>query len=195
MHDGPSPIPAHRLTLAAAARYLVRHPAEVLLRQWNWKSPLLSCLFRGSIFFAVNLVAGLQSAFAAMLVEMGYRIAVSGFFASVTQWFRLVEPAWKGLLTVMVLIPAVNHALELVVHWLSGTPELALSILVSAGVSALSASFQFLIMRQGVLIVEPGSAPLWRDLRRFPRAVARLPVALLRGPFPTGRTHHGSRDA
>ncbi len=195
MCDGIPPVPAHRRTIAAAARYLLRHPGEVLLRQWNWKSPLLSCLFRGSIFFVLNLVAGLEAALTAMLAEMGYRIAVSGFFASVTQWFRLVEPAWKGAVTVMVLIPAVNHTLELVVHWLSGTPELTLSILVSATVSALSASFQFFIMRQGVLIVEPGSATLWRDLTRFPRAVARLPVLLLRGSLvSSGRTHHGPRD-
>jgi hypothetical protein len=93
----------------------------------------------------------------------------------------------------MVLIPGVNHTLEFIVHWFGGTPELSLSILVSASLSALSACFQFFIMRQGVLVVEPGSAPLWRDLTRLPRVAARLPGALLRGPVAS-RKHCRSRD-
>jgi hypothetical protein len=142
----------------------------------------------------INLTVGLGPALAAMLTEMAYRSVASGFFASVTQWFRLVEPAWKGVLTLVVIIPGVNHTLELAVHWLSGTPQLTLSIAASATASALSASFQFFIMRQGVLIVEPGSGSLWRDLTRFPRAAARLRGVLLRGDV-LSRAHHGSRDA
>lgn len=193
MSDGTSPAPAHRLTLAGATWFLLRHPTHVLLRRWNWKSPFLSCLFRGSIFFALNITAGLGAALAAMVTEMGYRVVVSGFFASVTQWFRLVQPAWKGALTVMVVIPAVNHTLEFIVHWISGTPQLTISILVSACVSALSASFQFFIMRQGVLIVEPGSASLSRDLTRLPRAIVRLPGQVLQGSGPSRNVRNASR--
>ncbi|MGE0449273.1 MAG: TonB-dependent receptor [Vicinamibacterales bacterium] len=166
--------PPDRRSLVAAGRYLLAHPVEIVLERWNWKSSLLSCVFRGLIFFTVNIVAGLDAAVAAMLTEMAYRAIVTGAFASLTQWFRLVEPAWLGALTVMILVPGLNQGLSFLVHWLSGTAELALSLLVSFAVSAVSAWFNFSIMRQGVFIVEPGSASLWRDLATFPSAVANL---------------------
>lgn len=169
-----TPSPLHRRSLTEASRYLLAHPVEILLRRWNWKSALLSGLFRGAILFSVNIVVGFHSAIDAMLTELAYRIVVTGAFASLAQWFRLVEPAWKGALAVTVQLSALNYALGFFVHWFSGTPKLAMSLLVSFSVSALSACFQFFIMRQGVFIVEPGSASLWTDLRRFPRAVANL---------------------
>jgi len=160
--------------LSQATRHLLAHPVEILLRRWNWKAPLLSGVFRGSIFFGVNIVAGFDSAVHAMLAEMAYRLVVTGAFASLTQWFRLVEPAWKGVLAVTIVISGLNYGLNFLVHWLSGTPELMLSLLVSMSISAVSAGVQFFIMRQGVFIVEPGSASLWTDFLRFPRAVVNL---------------------
>jgi hypothetical protein len=166
--------PLHRRSLTEAGRYLLTHPVEILLRRWNWKASLLSCVFRGLIFFGVNIVAGFDSAIDAMLTEMAYRLAVTGAFASLTQWFRLVEPAWRGALTVTLVISGLNYGLDFLVHWFSGTAELTLSLLVSCSASAVSTCFQFFIMRQGVFIVEPGSATLRTDLMRFPRAVANL---------------------
>jgi hypothetical protein len=176
----------HRHSLADATRYLLAHPVEILLKRWNWKSSLLSCVFRGAIFFGVNIVAGFHSAVDAMLTEMAYRVVVTGVFASLAQWFRLVEPGWKGALVVTIVTVGLNNALGFAVHWFFGTAKLALSLLVSFSVTALSAWFQFFIMRQGVLIVEPGAASLWSDLIRFPRAVANLFQALFQWPARKG---------
>ena len=41
---------------------LLSNPVELLVRRWNWKSALLSSLWRRNIFLLVNLHAGPEAA-------------------------------------------------------------------------------------------------------------------------------------
>jgi hypothetical protein len=68
----------------------------------------------------------------------------------------------------MVLLPLVAHSVELGVHWLRGTPNLAASIGASIAFTAVSTAFNLFAMRRGALIIGSGSEPLWRDLARMP---------------------------
>jgi hypothetical protein len=107
---------------------LLRHPFKHLVRRWNWKSALLSSLFRASIFFSTNLVAGWHAAFGAMLAELALRAATSGFYGPITEAFSAARPVWAAMATAMVVLPFLNHSLEFLIHWLRGTPKLGLSI-------------------------------------------------------------------
>jgi hypothetical protein len=145
-----------------------------VLREWNWKSAVLSSILRASIFFVVNLRAGLTAALGAMLAELAFRAVWSGVCGGLTQAFRRATPRWAATLTVMGLLPIVNHALEFLIHWLRGTPELKLSILISMAFTAVSSAFNLYAMRQGALIVGEGRQSLWHDLRQLPLLLARF---------------------
>lgn len=164
---------------------LVRDPRHYLLTNWNWKSALLSSLIRASIFFCTNLTAGWHAAIGAMLAELALRSATSGFYGAVTEAFASAEPPWAAHAVAMFLLPCAAHALEFLVHWLRGTPELGLSIASSLAFTAISTSFNLFVMRRGALTVGTGSRPLHEDLGRMPlliwsylcigpRALARL---------------------
>jgi len=150
---------------------LIRNPQEYLLRRWNYKSALLSALFRGGIFFATNISAGLAAAAGAMLAEFVLRGITTGFYGSITQAFRKAEPVWKSMLTAILLLPVLNHSIELLVHWMRGTPNLWASIGVSACFTALSTCFNLYAMRQGALLVDDEQQSLWSDMKRMPRIV------------------------
>ena len=172
-------VPHSSPTLGEAMRYLATHPYELLVKQWNWKSALLSSLLRGGIYFFVNLKVGWEAAAAAMLTEWSYRAVTAGALASATQSLRRVTPAWQGATAVAVLIPLVSHALEYFVHWMRGTAALNASIAASIGFTVVSYAFQFFIMREDVLITGPGSSSLARDFARLPRTV----FGIIAGPF------------
>ncbi|MEX2300662.1 MAG: hypothetical protein WD733_06980 [Bryobacterales bacterium] len=159
------------VSLAGALQQVALTPAGTLLQRWNWKSALLSSLVRGGIFFSTNLRFGLDAAAGAMLAEFCLRSITSGFCGALTQAFRSVRPAWKGMLAVLVLLPIANHALEITVHWLRGTPDLFLSIAVSVGFTVFSTSFNYFAMRRGVLTVGQGSQGLGQDLAQMPGLV------------------------
>jgi hypothetical protein len=175
-------IPA--LTVGAVVQRLVRHPVEHLIHRWNWKSALLSSFFRAAIFFFTNLAAGWHAAVGALLAELALRAVTSGFYGAVTEAFSEARPAWAAMATAMVVLPALNHSLEFLVHWLRGTPKLGLSISASVIFTALSTSFNVYAMRHGVLTVGRTSKSLREDLGRIlpllgqfllagPRAIAR----------------------
>jgi hypothetical protein len=136
---------------------------------WNYKSAVLSALFRAPIFFAANVAAGLDAATAAFVTEFAFRFATAGFYGAVTQAFRRVEPPMLAALGAVVLLPAIAHSLEFLVHWLRGTSELAISIVASIAFTVLSTSFNLFAMRRGALIAGEGAASLLSDLRRMPR--------------------------
>ena len=163
---------------------LARRPYEHLIRRWNWKSAVTSALIRASIFFTTNLAAGLRAAVGAMLVEFAYRGIISGFYGSVIQSFRRVEPPWAAAVTTMSLLPLLNHTTEFTNHWLRGTPKLAASITASVCFTALSTSFNFYAMRRGFLVVGSGQRSLWADLAAMPRVMASF-IAL--GPLAVWR--------
>lgn len=172
------------MTVGAAFLRLIRNPGDSLVRRWNWKSAALSPLFRSQIFLAVNLTAGWRAAVGAMFAEFAYRSLAAGFCGALTQAFRGAEPAWAAGLTVAVLLPAISHSIELLIHWARGTPNLWASMAASVGFTAASTVFNWYAMRRGVFVVGEGSGSLLADLRRIPRIlfdfVVYGPVALWR---------------
>jgi hypothetical protein len=130
---------------------------------------LLSPLFRGSIFFLVNLPAGVGAAAGAMSAEFLFRALTAGFIGALTQNFRRVEPAWQAVLIVLIALPSLQHSCEFLVHWSRETPLLGASIGASICLTALSTAFNFYAMRQGSLIVGREGRSLLDDLAAYPR--------------------------
>jgi hypothetical protein len=150
---------------------MAKSPRERVLKQWNWKAALLSSLMRGSIFFSVNLFASLGAALSALGTELAFRPVMSGFYAGMTESFRSTEPSWAGTLIVILILPAINHIVELSIHWMRGTQKLGASIIVSVSFSVLSGLFNIFAMRRNVLIIGEGRRSLLDDLRRVPRVL------------------------
>ena len=164
------------MTVGGALQQLVRNPGDLLVRRWNWKSAVLSPLFRSQIFLAVNLRAGWKAALGAMAAEFAYRSLAAGFCGALTQAFRGAEPAWMAGFAVAILLPLLSHSLELLAHWLRGTPNLWASIAASVVFTAISTVFNWYAMRKGVFVVGEGSASLVADLRRIPRILFEFVV-------------------
>jgi hypothetical protein len=139
---------------------------------WNWKSALLSAVLRALVFLAINWTSGRKAAGMAMGVEFSYRILTSGFYGSLIQSFRKVQPAWRANLYVILLLPALNQGLDLWVHWLNGTPKLAASLVASTAITVWAALFNLYAMRRGALVTGRDARPLRDDLRQLPALVA-----------------------
>jgi len=154
-------------TVGAALKGLFRHPTRNLLTRWNWKSAVLSSSFRACIFFFSNLSAGWHAAVGALLAELVLRAATSGFYGAITEAFSEARPEWAAMTAAMVVLPVVNHSLEFLVHWLRGTPKLAVSITASVFFTAWSTSFNVYAMRHGILTVGGKSKSLREDLGRI----------------------------
>lgn len=167
-------------TVSRVFVWILRHPGEALFRRWNYKSAVLSSALRGGLFFAVNLRAGPEAATAAMLTEWSFRACTSGFYGALTQAFRRAEPQRLAMLCVLLLLPAVSHALELAVHWWRGTPELFMSIGASVLLTVVSTAFNLFAMRRGALVVGQGGRPILEDLRRMPELVVAFVTLLAR---------------
>jgi hypothetical protein len=168
------------LTVGKVLIGLIRRPVENLVRRWNWKSALMSAIFRGSLFFVTNLSAGLAAALSAMSIESAFYISTAGFYGAITEAFRKARPPWAAMLTVMVLQPVLNHSLEFTLHWLGGTEKLARSITASICFSLLSAVFNLFAMRRGALIVGEGRQSLITDLRQMPLIIFEFITAIPR---------------
>jgi hypothetical protein len=153
----------YRCGVIDISRYLWRFE-----RIWNWKSALLSSLFRAAIFFFANWRAGSRAAVGAMLVEFLYRSVTAGFYGTITQKLRRLEPPWRAALTASVVQPAVGHSLEWLVHKLQGTPNLRASMAASVTFTVISSVFNLFAMRRGHFIVGEGSRSLLDDLRHVP---------------------------
>jgi hypothetical protein len=167
-------------TLRGVAAWILRDPWNALVRRWNYKSAILSALVRSQLFLAANLPAGLDAAVAAFVTELLFRFVTSGFYGALTQAFRRVEPPRKGTLAAIVVLPIVCHSAELLVHWSSGTPALARSMVASVVFTALSTGFNVFAMRHGSLVVGHGSPSLIQDLRTVPRLIAAFVASACR---------------
>jgi len=161
-----------------ALALLARHPRERLWRRWNWKAAVTSAIVRAALFFGANLTAGWRAATTAFAAEMLFRVCTSGFYGAITEAFVPVRPAWTGTLTTLVLLPAMSHTLEFLLHFLRGTPELGRSIGLSMSFTLVSTAFNLFAMRRGALVVGDGRAPLLHDLRRMPRLIVEFAIAL-----------------
>ena len=155
-------------TVREALLVLICHPRARLLGRWNWKAAFTSSIARGALFFCANLVHGFDAAQAAFLTELVLRAATSGFYGTVTQTFRSVEPRRAATVAALVLLPGLSHSVELVVHWLRGTEALGLSIGSSVALTLISTAFNLHVMRHGVLTVGVGSQSLAADLMELP---------------------------
>lgn len=171
-------------TVWAVLMGIFRDPARNVIPRWNWKSAVLSSLFRAAIFFFTNLVAGWHAAVGALFAELALRAATSGFYGAITELFSEARPVWAAMIAAMVVLPLMNHSLEFLVHWLRGTPKLGLSITASVIFTACSTAFNVYAMRNGVLTVGSRSKSLREDFRRIlpllgqfilagPRAIVR----------------------
>lgn len=147
---------------------LARSPWTIV-RRWNYKAAILSSVVRASIFFSVNLTAGLDAAWAAAGAELVLRFATSGFYGALTQTFRRVEPRWVATACAMVLLPSLAHSIEFLVHWTRGTPALAFSIGASVVFTMFSTAFNLFAMRHGALVVGEGHSSLLDDMIAMPR--------------------------
>lgn len=166
------------LSVGAMLRLLLRHPWHHLGRRWNYKSAVTSSLFRGLLFFSTNLTAGLGAALGALATEFWFRFLTAGYYGALTQAFRRVEPPRAAMMAAMIVLPTVGHGLELLVHWLRGTPNLSASIGVSIFFTVFSTSFNLFAMRQGALITGSNSTSLWQDLRRMPALLGAFGLAI-----------------
>jgi hypothetical protein len=175
---------AQSVTVPAALAGLLINPGRLLL-SWNWKTALLSACVRGTIFFVSNLGAGLGEAIAAMAVEAALFATLAGFYGALAQSFRHARPAWAATMTVMILMPAVNHTLEYALHNANDTEKIAAGVAASISLSILSAMFNLFAMRRGVLIVGDERASLIDDLRRMPRVVFDFVMAIPRALWRT----------
>ncbi|MDQ3348806.1 MAG: hypothetical protein M3545_12660 [Acidobacteriota bacterium] len=141
-------------------------------RAWNWKAAVLSSISRGLLFFATNVPVGLDAGVRAMLTELAFRAVASGLLGALTQRLRLVQPTWAGATIALLVLPALGHSAEYIVHSLAGTPRLATSIILSVTFTSVTTLFNLFAMRRGVLIVGPGQQPLRTDLAMLPRLLA-----------------------
>ena len=165
---------------------MARNPREQIIKRWNWKAALISSLMRGSIFFSVNLFASLAAAISALGTELVFRPLMSGFYAGVTESFRATTPTWTGALIVILILPAINHVVELTIHWARGTQKLGASVIVSVLFSVLSGLFNIFAMRRNVLIVGEGRRTLLEDLRKVPVVLLAFLAAPARMAWKAG---------
>lgn len=143
-------------------------------RYWNWKTALVSAMMRAPIFFVANLSAGRNAAVAAFLTEFVYRVVASGFYGALTAYFARLRPKRTATVLALIVMPALAHSVEYVVHLLAGTPHIASAILGSIAVSVVTTLFSLFVMRRGLFL--PGAQSFAADVRGLARLVA-VPVA------------------
>lgn len=162
-------------TISEAVVNLWRDPAQ-FVRYWNYKGAILSGVLRAPIFLVTYLIGKetLKLAIGAALVQFVFRFFFAGVSGALIQSFRLVEPAWKALLTVLLLVPLVSHLLEFAFQaafgYFTGTQDhTGDAILRSVCVSIISALFTLFAMRRGIMIVgESESKSLMSDISKLP---------------------------
>jgi len=164
--------------VTSVALYVLTHPWEVFIERWNWKAALLSALFRG-IAFALPM-AGLagRDAVSSLCIEMGFRIAIGGFWGSLLQAFRGAKPAWLAGLSVAVALPAAAHCLEFAALRAGHASHIKTGMVVSVAISIGSLLLNLGLMRRGLLVTGGDGGSLGSDLRGIPAALA----GMLRGP-------------
>lgn len=160
--------------VASVVLYVLGHPWEVFIRRWNWKAALLSAVFRG-VAFALPMTSMVGDAAArSMCIEMGFRIAIGGFWGSLLQAFRGARPAWLASLTAAVALPVAAHCLEFAALRAGHATHIKTGMVVSVVISIGSLLINLGLMRRGLLVTGIGSGSLRSDLRRIPRELASL---------------------
>lgn len=152
------------------------------IRDWNYKGAIMSGALRAPIFL-ITYLAGKESiklAIGAALAQFAFRFAFAGISGTLIQKFRRVEPAWKALGTILLIVPVISHLLEFLVQYTfayvtATNDHTDNAIIRSICVSLISALFTLFIMRRNVMIVgEEGSKSLLNDLKRMPTMILRF---------------------
>jgi hypothetical protein len=162
-------------TITEAWLTLWRDPS-LFVRYWNYKGAVLSGVLRSPIFLATYLIGkeSIRLALGAALLQFTFRFFFAGVGGALIQLFRRVEPAWKALLSIMMLLPLISHLLEFGLQfgfgYITGTQDRTdEAILRSISVSIISALFTLFAMRRGIMIVgESESKSLLSDISRLP---------------------------
>jgi hypothetical protein len=134
-------------------RRLAADPVGMLWRRWNWKSAVLSSLWRGLLFAGLASRGGWRAAGAAGGVELLLQASAAGFSGAVMQAFSRVRPTWQGVTAAAAVILCIQHPLELAVHGMRRTDHWRSGVLMSMGFSVVSAAVNIALMRRGILIV------------------------------------------
>jgi len=143
------------------------HPLQFVLSRWNWKAGLVSAVMRGTIFFLTALGGGLAIAVRALLVDVAFRVPLSGLCAAVIQEVRWAQPAWAAITVALGVVPLAAHTIEIAVHWFARTPWLWRGVAVSIALSIVSSAVELFLMRHQIMLVGPEGSSLGSDIRRL----------------------------
>ncbi len=160
----------------AVTRDLIGSPIANVLLRWNWKSAILSALLRSPIFFTAYLAQkqGLWIAFGAMCVQFVFRVIFGGINGSILQSYSKVLPAWQATITVPLALAVLSHAVEFGLQAgfdaATGSDGKRGAVMLSIGISMISALFNLFAMRRGVMLVkDERSQSIWKDLAQMPK--------------------------
>jgi len=165
-------------TIRQAWASLLSDPG-LFIRHWNYKGAILSGGLRASVFLVTYLISreSLKLAIGAAFVQFIFRFLFAGLSGAMIQAFRRVEPAWKAMVSILVVIPVISHILEYIVQsefvrFTQTTDHTDLAIVRSVCVSIFSVLFALFIMRRDVMIVgEAESKSLLSDIVHMPYLV------------------------
>ena len=158
-------------TISEALSNVWNNPG-LFIKNWNYKGAVLSGVLRAPIFL-VTYLAGKESlklAIGAAAAQFAFRFLFAGVGGTLIQSFRRVEPAWKALLAIMLVLPLISHLFEFAVQALfayvtSTQDHTDKAILRSITVSIMSALFTLFAMRRSVMIVgDEDSKSLLHDI-------------------------------
>jgi len=141
---------------------------------WNWKSAILSIVFRVPVFAGVTLHRGIDAMTGAVLAETAVCAFYAGFYAAVVQYIRNRRPVWVTAFVIAVVLPALGQLLEYEVHTWRSTPHRILAVILSSILSVLSSLFNWYVMRQGTFLVGREHSSFVADLKRFPLLLWRF---------------------
>ncbi len=187
--ETPLIVPKH--TIGEAWLNVLRDPS-VFVRHWNYKGAILSGAVRAPIFLATYLIGkeSLKLALGAALAQFIFRFAFAGVGGALIQSFRRVEPAWKALLSILLVVPVISHIFEYLVqsgfaYYTATANHTDQAIIRSICLSIFSALFSLYIMRRNVMIVgEAESKSLLSDIIHLPLLVfdflAFIPLEIAR---------------
>lgn len=162
-------------TITEAWIRLWRNPS-LFIRYWNYKGAILSGVVRAPIFLTTYLLGreSIRLAIGAAMVQFTFRFFFAGVGGALIQSFRRVEPPWKAILSIMLLLPLISHFFEFLIQYGFGyitatqdhTDE---AILRSISFSIVSALFTLFAMRRGLMIVgDSESKSLLSDISKLP---------------------------
>lgn len=176
--ETPPVVAAPADSIGEAWLNVLRDPS-LFIRHWNYKGAILSGLLRAPIFLITYLIGkeSIKLALGAATLQFVFRFLFAGVGGAFIQAFRRVEPAWKALATILLVVPVISHVFEFLIqfgfaYFTATNDQTDEAIIRSICVSLISALFSLFIMRRDVLIVgEAESKSLFSDIARLPRLI------------------------